>query len=383
MTTKEKLDSFREKIGKTAQLNNELKNLITIELFDYIRNNSTLKEEFFRRAEYLANLAKNEKFIYVQDQLFKKIVSALKIANAKQVSKLQKKLDKEYKNEFKLIDKLKKKDNDDEDYALNLKEAYNAMQDKDRYFRLGYRSPVYGQEEFSRLTPTFQLSEQYKMVERLFQLINSTIENETLREKYKKALDEYNKIWHEFHELIFKTPIKLHIRDFEEFLLFCSITTPVEGYEVYHQLHGFYDNEKLETVKSFTTTVIDDLIEVSEAGKSTAHPAQKVAQETSPKADFIDEILHFQNKEIDFRNKQNQKDLLKTLFKDRSKNWFYDEVQEDWDETGIDKAKYSKNFWNKFYTAGDKINMAVAVETSVKDFIIKNTKEIRINPKYI
>jgi len=101
------------------------------------------------------------------------------------------------------------------------------------------------------------------------------------------------------------------------------------------------------------------------------------------KATFTDGILKFKNKEINFTNKQNQKDLLNTLFKNPKKNYSYDELQEDWDETGIDEAKYPNDYWRKFYSAGDDIDKAVAIKTQIEDFITKNTKEIRINPKYI
>lgn len=95
-------------------------------------------------------------------------------------------------------------------------------------------------------------------------------------------------------------------------------------------------------------------------------------------------ILKFRSKEINFRNKQNQKDLLATIFEEPKKNWSYDEIQEKWDEMmKLGVIDYPKNYWKKFYSAGDDINKAVAIETQVKDFITKNTKEIRINPKYI
>ncbi|MCX6724312.1 MAG: hypothetical protein NT155_04060 [Candidatus Staskawiczbacteria bacterium] len=103
-------------------------------------------------------------------------------------------------------------------------------------------------------------------------------------------------------------------------------------------------------------------------------------------ANYKNGILSFQNKEIDFNDKPNQKDLLATLFKNVKKNWFYDEIQEDWDEIGIDKAKYPKDYWRKFYSAGDDINKAIAIKTQVEDFIIKDATQkgrIRVNPKYI
>lgn len=100
------------------------------------------------------------------------------------------------------------------------------------------------------------------------------------------------------------------------------------------------------------------------------------------KSKYKDWILYFKNKELDFTNKQNQKYLLATLFKEPERSWSYDEVQHDWDETDEDKF-LSKDWWKKFYSAGDGINTVVAKKTQIEDFIIKNTKEIRINPKYV
>lgn len=109
-----------------------------------------------------------------------------------------------------------------------------------------------------------------------------------------------------------------------------------------------------------------------------------INRKTKGKAKYNNGILYFRDTEIDFRNKQNQKDLLATLFEDPKKNWYYDEIQDKWDEMiKLGAVDRRKDYWKKFYSAGDDINTAVAIETQVKDFIIKNTKEIRINPKYI
>ena len=102
------------------------------------------------------------------------------------------------------------------------------------------------------------------------------------------------------------------------------------------------------------------------------------------KAKYNNGILYFRDKEINFRNKPNQKDLLATIFEEPKRNWSYDEIQDKWDEmmkSGL--VNKPKDYWKKFYSAGDDINKTVAIETQIKDFIIKNTKEIKINPKYI
>ncbi len=101
-------------------------------------------------------------------------------------------------------------------------------------------------------------------------------------------------------------------------------------------------------------------------------------------AEYKNGVLSFKAKEIDFKNRPNQKELLATLFKEPTKNWSYDEIQEDWDTLKrLNLVKYPDNYWRKFYSAGDGINNAIAIKTQVEDFIIKNTKEIRINPNYV
>jgi hypothetical protein len=115
-----------------------------------------------------------------------------------------------------------------------------------------------------------------------------------------------------------------------------------------------------------------------------ARQKRKKDQVRHLKAEFKDNILYFDDKKFDFNNDaQNQKDLLITIFKNKIKNWSYDEIQEDWDETGVDKETYPDNFWKKFYTAANQISNKIAVKTLIEDFFIKNTKEIRINPKYV
>lgn len=98
-------------------------------------------------------------------------------------------------------------------------------------------------------------------------------------------------------------------------------------------------------------------------------------------AEYKNGILKFRGKEIDFNRKDNQKFLLDALFKEPKKNWFYDELQEIWDEDP--NVELVKGYWRKFYTAGDGINNAIAKKTQIEDFIKKNTKQIRINEKYV
>jgi len=104
---------------------------------------------------------------------------------------------------------------------------------------------------------------------------------------------------------------------------------------------------------------------------------------TKPIFNNNDGVLLFKDTKFDFSRKYNQKDLLAVLFKAPQKNWYYDEIQDEWDDkAGLLEIKKTKGYWRKFYTAGDEINQQIAVEIGVKDFIIKSTKQARINPKY-
>jgi hypothetical protein len=92
---------------------------------------------------------------------------------------------------------------------------------------------------------------------------------------------------------------------------------------------------------------------------------------------FNDGTLYFEDKQFNFDKKQIQKDLLNTLFKKPKYNWSNDEIWEDWGEQDFKKKTL------KFYTASDEINKMIALETGIRDFLIKGTKQIKINPKYV
>lgn len=142
-----------------------------------------------------------------------------------------------------------------------------------------------------------------------------------------------------------------------------------------------WNDENLWNVKFYTTPL--SLESITSLKPNSEQPTKKEKPSENP-IKYEQGILYFKNKEIDFTSKRNQKELLITLFKEPAKNWSYDEIQEDWDEEMAKKLiKYPENYWRKFYTAGDGINQAIAIKTQTEDFIIKDTKEIRINPKYI
>ena len=81
---------------------------------------------------------------------------------------------------------------------------------------------------------------------------------------------------------------------------------------------------------------------------------------------------------ISKRAENDAHELLKTVFKDRSKIWNSDEVLDDWkfDTEGKTPKK-------KVYHAGKAVNRIVAQDTKIKDFLDVTTKTVAINRKYL
>ncbi len=90
--------------------------------------------------------------------------------------------------------------------------------------------------------------------------------------------------------------------------------------------------------------------------------------------------LHFMGKNIIIAKKEESDPhkLIKTLFKDISKNWNNDEILEDWGYSFDEDIKK-----NKAYQAGLRVNEIIAQETTIKDFLNVSTKSIKINEKYL
>jgi hypothetical protein len=139
------------------------------------------------------------------------------------------------------------------------------------------------------------------------------------------------------------------------------------------------EKENIVKIKSFSILntykeclVIKVILEYKKS-KTTKKPRKEKISSVK----FEGGILYFKNEKIDFQGKQNQKDLLVALFKRPEEKWFYADIADDWGED------YTKGDWRKFYTAGDGVNKAIAIETGVKDFLTKDTKRVQINSQYL
>ena len=271
MNIKEKLSDFKEKIEKATEFNAGLKNLIGIELFDYIHSNEQLKDEFEGRLYYLKNLADNKEFNLLQDNLFEAIQKIIRLTSLKEVKECQKKRNNALFNRLKGV-KGKEKNED----FLTLPELYIALQDKNNYYRLqdnSYFSPLDGEISFTHhIVP---VKKQYEIVETFFEEVFLSNPEYQRNEKspLKRLLNEYNDYWYQFDNLIYTTPIKLHSENFEKFFLDCAEFYPKKDYEFHY---NFFKNSTLRQteaqfnkVKKNAIVVIDDLIDFTETRHST------------------------------------------------------------------------------------------------------------------
>ena len=402
MTTVEKLQKFIDKIQASTVVDDSFRNLIGVELYDYIQEDRTLKNEFDRRVNYLQNLSQDKDFIYLQYKLYLAVKKILELTNLERIEELQ----KLWKNAFGFSFK-----NSREEIWMTLPELYKALLVKESYFVLGDNTSFYSDEGDIAGAPHISVvKKQYQFAEKLFGLMENHIfknDAETMI-AYKNLSDEYNKIWYKFFEKIHTNTIKLHTKEFVGFLDFCVSVHPREGHEFKYNFFGKDYYKDLQKIKKMAVGVIEDLIDCAyednsgllgamqkrlDKSREQDEIADKVAKKLQKDGTlggetknpiFKNGLLQFQGKELDFRNKHNQQELLATLFKEPAKKWSFDEIQGEWDAYSKAKLiKYPKDYWRKFYEAARAINIAVAVETGIKAFLAKNIKEIQVNPKYL
>jgi hypothetical protein len=106
---------------------------------------------------------------------------------------------------------------------------------------------------------------------------------------------------------------------------------------------------------------------------------KKSCKRTKYKISFSEDgILNFQGKSIQFQIDTDPYYLLKTIFKNPTKIWNYDEIADDWGLSYEEKPP-----WKRFYNAGYQVNTKIAKETTVKDFLKLTKKTVNINQKYL
>ncbi len=260
MDIKTKLQSFREKIDKSASFDDEFRNLVGVELYDFIQNNKVFKNEFDKRFHYLKNLVSDKSFNRLQDDLFLAIQKILKLTSTKKVQEKQVVFHNAYASSL----KTPKFDEKNGIKWLELPDLYSLLQDKKNYFRLGDDS----------LDPEICLGDietierQYKQISEFFEKVfwSELIKGkEEERKKLGALWDNYKQYYDKLDDFLFRAVINLHLESFEKFVLNCRQFYPRRDYERYH--HDFSSGnfsrnaQQFEETKKAALRVIDDLLE--------------------------------------------------------------------------------------------------------------------------
>lgn len=90
-------------------------------------------------------------------------------------------------------------------------------------------------------------------------------------------------------------------------------------------------------------------------------------------------VLQIGDKAVKIRKASDQFHLLRIMFEDKkdiSKEWFYSEIAEKYD----DEAKFDDK---KFYNAAYQINKKIISDTGLRDVLITTKQSVQINPKYL
>lgn len=269
-----KLLWFKDKVESATVFNENFARLIGIELYDHIQSEKILRDEFESRLNYLNNLAGDENFGRLQDNLFSATQELLKLVSLEETEERQARWDggrNRMGNYLKNVNIFAEKE-EDEKVWLSLPELYLALQDKNNYYRLGDRSGRHSKQEISKTISVMSVKDQYEVnVERFFELViyNKYRGDERGQEHLDNLLKEYNKHWYQLDELMYKKPIRLHTQQFEDFFRDCTEFHPREGHEFFYNFFKYSQDRRNEKrfneVKNNALIVLDDLIELVEA----------------------------------------------------------------------------------------------------------------------
>lgn len=312
MDINNKLQSFRGKIESATILNKEFGNLVGIQLFDFIQENGTLRDEMKKRVEYLHDLAESGDFTEIQDKLIKSTLGILKEIPQNDVSEAQ----KIFRGEAIYV------------YFkgasggfARLDQLYKFLSKKESYYKLGEEVPYHNSDEGDLMhAPSIALiREQYnRYFETLLKMvcISRKVRGEKNQQKFETLLENYRDTFHSFDDKIYAEPIKLHVADFESIFLFSMSAYKRKGYEDHYEYYhsalyeGRHRPYKLESLKRSCLQVIDDLCEIVSSEGTGALRGKAVTQ-----FDETSGVLEYRKERHVFQTSRGDKALPFQLFK--------------------------------------------------------------------
>jgi len=157
---------------------------------------------------------------------------------------------------------------------------------------------------------------------------------------------------------------KLGYLEVEQIWIFNMMTSPEEQTEDY-KIRLFIKQKLIDEIH-------DKKIIINPADKSQ----RKKESKKRVSFDSDRSILYINEQKVKIQKFSNQYHLLRILFKDKLKDWYFSEITEL-----IDSEKDFK--WKNLYNSANEIRKKIAIETSIKDFFITTTQSIKINEKYL
>lgn len=208
----------------------------------------------------------------------------------------------------------------------------------------------------------------------------------------KKILDDKQDIsvWHAWDELCLAYLVivegEQRLQDLrKQYKIFDKWWEGVNWYLLKEEMQkiksGFHANEKRYLFQRTSYNLYAQRVHLYISKELKTSPAlkQKNVYSKKPHFDSKQSILHFQNNVIVISNTKNTSPhyLLKTIFKNITKVWNYDEIAEDWDE------EYDQKKWRKYYNASYETNEKIAKKTTINDFLKPTRCSVKINEKYL
>lgn len=135
--------------------------------------------------------------------------------------------------------------------------------------------------------------------------------------------------------------------------------------------------QKLEPPEVDFTSLDKKREEEAEIRKLTLKKLRSESKPENPTYNKEKRTIDFAGKEIKVKGESSSA-ICEEIFKEPNRSWSYDEILENQGGDDIDKKQISK-----LSRAARHINTLVAMETTIKDLLLVDSKKVLINPKYL
>ncbi|MDC0977639.1 hypothetical protein OAR19_00105 [bacterium] len=275
-----KLEYFINRINSFNESNNDFTDLVSIEIFNFIKENPILYKEFKNRACYFIALTENNDASKAQAQIIKKTVEILDLTNETQVKKMQETFkEKKYyfRNSFKNQSTDEKTKYDDR--FLSYLEAYNIFKDRDNYYLIGEGQGNYNVDDsyITKFIPINCILNQYESINHLFNKLNNNIfvQEKTTENKYKTLIQNFNELFLKIRYFIKEKSISLKTISFEKMYSYCAGINPQEDFQDQFTLGirlFVAETMPFNDIKKCSINVLQELIfHIETKGKQNSH----------------------------------------------------------------------------------------------------------------